>query len=119
MGIIVWRIYEKPIPEEYRILVDGLWPRGIEKGNIDYWAKEFAPSAELRKWFSHDPDKWDIFIRMYREELEKKPNLKDFIEILRERLGNGEIIFLYASRERFFNNAVALKKIIEEIMLSH
>lgn len=70
--IKVKRIYEPySAGDGYRILVDGLWPRGIKKENahIDLWMKEIAPSANLRKWFDHDPKKWDEFRKQYYDEL--------------------------------------------------
>ncbi len=58
----------------HRILIDRLWPRGISKENahIDLWLKEIAPSTELRKWFNHDPEKWEEFKKLYRDELSEK-----------------------------------------------
>ncbi|HYB93183.1 MAG TPA: DUF488 family protein, partial [archaeon] len=72
------RIYEKPEREDgYRILVDRLWPRGLskDKAKIDLWMKEIAPSDETRKWFSHDPRKWEEFKKRYKNELKDKKNL--------------------------------------------
>jgi uncharacterized protein YeaO (DUF488 family) len=66
------RVYEPAAPEDgVRILVDRLWPRGLskEKTAVDHWMKDIAPSAELRKWFGHDPDRWPEFRRRYMEEL--------------------------------------------------
>jgi uncharacterized protein YeaO (DUF488 family) len=69
--ISIKRIYESVEEEDFRILVDRLWPRGIkkEKAKIDLWLKEVAPSVELRKWFSHDPEKWEEFKKKYAKEL--------------------------------------------------
>ena len=68
------RIYEaSEASDGYRVLVDRIWPRGVskEKARIDLWMKEIAPSDALRKWFGHDPERWEEFQRRYREELQK------------------------------------------------
>lgn len=75
MKLKIKRIYEKPQKEDgVRILVDRLWPRGLgkEDAQIDLWLKEIAPSDGLRKWFNHEPEKWDEFKRRYLEELGNK-----------------------------------------------
>ncbi len=115
MEIKIARIYDKNIPEGYRILVDGLWPRGIKKESIDYWARYFAPSKELREWYSHDPLKWETFIQKYREEILKNKDMENFIKLLKEKLQKMDVIFLYSSKEREKNNAVALKKILDDL----
>lgn len=69
----VRRIYEESTNSDgARVLVDGVWPRGMSKNkaNVDEWLKQVAPSSELRKWFGHDPDKFDEFTRRYQQELE-------------------------------------------------
>ncbi len=79
------RVYEPPAPEDgVRILVDRLWPRGLSKAKaaVDQWMKDIAPSAELRKWFGHDPERWAEFRRRYREELRQHPDLLDQIRAL-------------------------------------
>ena len=96
----------------YRILVDRLWPRGLSKENakVDLWMKEVAPSNELRKWFSHDPGKWDEFKEKYQRELEDKQELLNRIkQIERERK---TITLLYSAREEKYNNAAALDEIL-------
>ncbi len=73
--IIIKRTYENSMKEDgFRILIDRLWPRGLskEKTNLDLWLKEIAPSDTLRKWFSHDPKKWDSFKKKYELELKDK-----------------------------------------------
>ncbi len=114
--IITWRVYEKPFPDGYKILVDRLWPRGIRKIQIDYWAKDIAPSDELRTWFSHDIEKWDEFLENYRKELSENKKLDEILEIIRDKGKIGDIIFLYAAKEKNFNNAIALKLIIEPLL---
>src|SRR5512136_2632824 len=107
------RIYEESKRDDgYRILVDRLWPRGLskEKAKVDLWMKEIAPSNELRKWFSHDPGKWDDFKKKYKRELEDKEELLNRIrEIEREK---GTITLLYSAKEEKYNNGVALDYIL-------
>ncbi len=110
MDIRVKRVYEAPAAEDgMRILVDRLWPRGLtrEKARIDLWLKELAPSAELRKWFNHEPDKWDVFKRRYLRELQQQPAaLAQAIEAM----GTGPVTLLFAAKEVRFNDAVALRE---------
>jgi len=106
------RVYEKPSKEDgVRILVERLWPRGLtkEKARIDLWPKEIAPSDGLRKWFGHDPAKWDDFRKRYEAELKKK---KEAIERLRRKVGEGDVTFVYAARDEAHNSAVALKRFL-------
>jgi uncharacterized protein YeaO (DUF488 family) len=77
------RAYDKPAESDgYRILVDRIWPRGVSKEDlgIDVWLKEIAPSTSLRKWFGHDPEKWNEFKKRYFEELKQNKDLTDKIE---------------------------------------
>jgi uncharacterized protein YeaO (DUF488 family) len=113
MVILLKRAYEKPSPQDgKRILVERLWPRGLrkEEANIDQWPKEIAPSTELRKWYSHDPNKWSEFKRRYWLELETK---KDAIKQLSIEAKKGNVTFVFGSKEEKLNNAVALKEYIE------
>jgi uncharacterized protein YeaO (DUF488 family) len=113
MSISLKRVYEAPSRSDgYRILVDRLWPRGLSKQNarVDLWAKEAAPSAELRRWFSHEPDRWTEFKRRYFKELRGR---QESLEPILERIRAGRVTFLFASRESRFNNAVALKEYVE------
>ncbi|HEX9756639.1 MAG TPA: DUF488 domain-containing protein [Nitrospiria bacterium] len=111
--IKVKRVYALPEKKDgYRILVDRLWPRGLpkEKAKIDLWLKEIAPTDQLRKWFSHDPKKWDEFKAKYRTELKDK---KESLEKVRKLEREEKIItFLYAAKDQKHNNAVALKEVI-------
>ncbi|MEM0143134.1 MAG: DUF488 family protein, partial [Candidatus Parvarchaeum sp.] len=75
--IKIKRIYDTiEVTDGIRILVDRLWPRGVRRSSqkVDYWAKDVAPSNELRKWFGHDPSKWEEFRKRYIEELETENN---------------------------------------------
>jgi uncharacterized protein YeaO (DUF488 family) len=109
------RIYESPAGEDgFRILVDRLWPRGVqkEKAKINLWLKEIAPSDALRKWFAHDPEKWEEFKKKYEKELATKRELLKFIrQTEREK---GTITFLYSAKDTEHNNAIALKTLLEK-----
>ena len=97
----------------YRVLVDGMWPRGISKENagIDEWLKDIAPSAELRKWFAHDPEKWPEFRERYSRELDENP---EPVERLLEMIRQGPVTLVYAARDTEHNNARALKAYLED-----
>nr|WP_210270164.1 DUF488 domain-containing protein [Brucella intermedia] len=111
------RIYDAPSPEDgYRVLVDRVWPRGMtkEKADIDLWAKDIAPSAELRKWFCHDPAKWSDFQKKYREELERnKPALKDLMAKAGEK--GGRLTLLYGAKDEEHNQAVVLHAFMQSM----
>lgn len=109
----VKRIYDNAAPADgTRVLIDRLWPRGVskERASIDYWAKDVAPSDELRKWYGHDPNKWDEFRRRYFAELDGNPA---GLAALREQLGAGPATIVFASREEQLNNATALLEYLE------
>jgi len=109
----VKRVYEKASPDDgLRILVDRLWPRGLNKtkAKVDVWLKEIAPSHDLRQWYGHDPAKWDEFRTRYRAELQTRPEL---VDDLRHAASRQSITLLYASREKRLNNAFALKAILD------
>jgi uncharacterized protein YeaO (DUF488 family) len=111
--IAVKRVYDRPEPSDgKRILVDRLWPRGLrkEEAGIDYWARDISPSSELRKWYSHDPVKWDEFKVRYFAELERAP---EGVERLRRELAEGPVSFVYSSKEEAINNAEALRLFLE------
>ena len=94
-----------------RILVDRLWPRGVTKAQarVDLWLKEIAPSAELRKWFNHEPEKWSGFKRRYFAELRQRP---EAVARLIEAGRSGPVTLVYGSKEERFNNAEALEKFL-------
>jgi uncharacterized protein YeaO (DUF488 family) len=107
------RAYERPSETDgERILVERLWPRGLSKqrAKIDLWMKEVAPSAELRKWFGHDPAKWDEFRKRYEAELKNKP---DLISLLKHKAYKGTITLIYAARDEEHNGALVLKRFLE------
>jgi uncharacterized protein YeaO (DUF488 family) len=108
------RIYDPLSTEDgKRLLVDRIWPRGIKKGQAEIaeWLKEIAPSTELRKWFGHDPAKWDEFRSRYIDELAGE---KELLERLRREAGNEKITLVYAARDTEHNNAVVLKELLEQ-----
>lgn len=111
--IAIKRIYEDPAATDgCRVLVDRLWPRGLSKGraSLDHWFKELAPSNELRRWFGHDPDKWDEFRRRYRAELEADPSV---LEPLRQVLNaERKVTLLFSAKNETHNNAVALAEFL-------
>lgn len=113
--IKIKRIYEQPSERDgYRVLVDRLWPRGISKNQakIDLWLKEIAPSNDLRKWFSHDPKKWDRFRKKYRLELNRKRAL--LLEIKQAEKEKGTLTLLYSAKDKEHNQAVVLSAILRE-----
>ena len=110
MELKIKRVYVKPEKADgQRILVDRLWPRGLtkEKANIDLWLKDIAPTAELRKWFSHDPNKWTEFRKRYHRELK---NNKEQVSILYEQLKKGSVTLVYGAKDEEHNEAVVLKE---------
>jgi len=108
------RAYEAASPSDgTRFLVERLWPRGVKKTalRIDAWLKEVAPSTVLRQWFSHDPKKWKGFQQRYRRELSANP---DAWRPLLEAAKHGTVTIVYSSHDNTHNNAVALKKYLDE-----
>ncbi len=106
--IRIKRAYDEPEPDDgKRYLVDGLWPRGLAKAalKIDGWVKDVAPSRELRRWFQHDPEKWDEFRRRYFAELDAAPEVW---KPLAEAAHKGKITLLYSAHDTEHNNALAL-----------
>ena len=107
------RIYEKPLKEDgIRILVKRLWPRGFtkERAAINLWLKDIAPSSELRKWFGHDPARWEEFRNRYWAELTEK---KELIASLKQKSKQGTVTLIYSSSDEKHNSAVALKMFLE------
>jgi len=107
------RIYEQPSDQDgVRVLVDKLWPRGLRKNEVrlDAWLKEIAPDDELRKWFSHDPEKWEKFRIRYLKELEQK---EEYVQTLIEKANKTDLTLLYAAKNERFNNAIVLKEYLE------
>ena len=111
--IRIKRIYDPPSKDDgARFLVDRLWPRGVRKdaaGGIR-WLREVAPSDELRRWFAHDPLKWDEFRRRYAEELDAKPEA--WVPLLRAA-EQSTLTLLFAAKNEQTNNAVALEEYLK------
>ena len=110
MTLRVRRVHEPPQRSDgVRILVDRLWPRGVskERAAIERWAREVAPSDALRKWFGHDPARWDGFRERYFRELDALP---DAVQALADEVVGRNATLLFGTREERFNNAVALRE---------
>jgi uncharacterized protein YeaO (DUF488 family) len=106
-------VYEPPAHGDgARFLVERLWPRGLKKEALhaQAWLKEVAPSAALRRWFAHDPAKWEEFERRYFAELAERP---DALEPLVEAARRGRVTLLFSARDETHNNAVALRAYLE------
>ncbi len=114
--IMTKRIYESAETSDgFRVLVDRLWPRGVKKENaeIDIWLKEVAPSNELRKWFNHEPQKWNEFQKRYSKELKGSEVVKTLLDYARK---NKKLTLLYSAKDEEHNQAVALQKYMETLI---
>ena len=110
--IKIKRAYLEPEEDDgMRVLVDRLWPRGLtkEKARIDLWMKDVAPSTELRKWFSHDIEKWEEFKKRYLDELNEN---KESVAILKEQLNKGNVTLIFGARDELHNEAIVLKELL-------
>ena len=110
MKIRIKRVYEQADKHDgRRILVDRIWPRGLKKENakVDLWLKEIAPSTALRKWFGHDPKRWDEFEKRYLAEL--KDNA-DSVRVLKNEIDKGDVTLVYGAADEEHNQAVVLQK---------
>ncbi|TRM10833.1 DUF488 family protein [Lentibacillus cibarius] len=117
MVIKTKRIYEAVDREDgVRVLVDRVWPRGVSKdaAQLDYWLKEVGPSSELRKWFAHDPDKYEEFKQKYKEELEngkQQEALQQLKELTKDN--HKQLTLLFAAKDETYNQANVLKEILD------
>ena len=117
MGVQTKRAYETPSPQDgYRVLVDGLWPRGLtkEKLRVDEWMRAIAPSATLRKWYGHKPEKWEEFRRRFRAELEKPPR-KELLDELIKRARKEKVTLVFGARDAQHSNATVIAEMIRQI----
>ena len=109
------RVYEPSASEDgFRVLVERLWPRGMtkERVKVDLWLKEAGASTGLRKWYGHDPQKWEEFRARYFKELTAHPAIvQQIMQLIQDK---GTMTLLYSARDEHHNNAVALKEFLEE-----
>jgi uncharacterized protein YeaO (DUF488 family) len=112
MAVRLKRAYDPPEQADgYRVLIDRLWPRGVTKedAQLDEWARELAPSSDLRRWFGHDPARFDEFRRRYRDEL---LDHEDKLDELRQRARRGALTVVYAARDTEHNDAVVVAELL-------
>ncbi|MBI0150447.1 MULTISPECIES: DUF488 domain-containing protein [Bifidobacterium] len=110
------RVYEQAADEDgVRILVDRLWPRGVskERAALSGWLKDVAPSPDLRRWWHHDPDRFQDFARRYRTELDDNPALEDLLSIVRE---HDRTTLVYAAKDPAVNHALILRDYIRQAL---
>jgi uncharacterized protein YeaO (DUF488 family) len=110
----VRRVYDEPRPDDgTRVLVDRIWPRGLtkDKARLDQWLKQVAPSTELRKWYGHDPERFEEFGRRYREDLEDAERAQA-LEHLRELARSGTLTLLTATKHAEISEAAVLADLI-------
>lgn len=113
-SISIRRVYDDtPRAGEKRYLVERLWPRGVRKEDLplDGWLKDVAPSTELRRWFNHDPARWEEFRRRYLEELQAKPEVwRPLLDAARDH----DVVLLYAARDSEHNGALVLREFLQK-----
>lgn len=110
------RVYEDPAPDNgFRVLTERLWPRGVskERAKLDKWLKGIAPSHNLRKWFDHDPDKWEEFKEKYRRELFRSQAVAEMLDIIKE---NETVTLVFASKDEEHNSTVVLKEFLDDLL---
>lgn len=106
------RTYELPAADDgTRVLVDRLWPRGVSKEHaaLDQWMKDISPSTELRKWFGHDPARWEEFCRRYTEELHQNA---ERVSQLRSLTREGPVTLVYSAHDEVHNDAIVLRDLL-------
>ncbi len=114
MKLKLKRVYDPPASDDgTRVLVDRLWPRGLskEKAKVEEWPKDVAPSDSLRKWFGHDPERWNEFEKRYFKELDEKPDVRKTVIPSSKK---GAVTLVYGAKDEEHNNAVALKDYLEK-----
>ncbi|MEW6518367.1 MAG: DUF488 family protein [Thermodesulfobacteriota bacterium] len=115
MDIRLKRAYERPAKSDgNRVLVDRIWPRGVRKedAELDEWLPDIAPSSGLRKWFNHDPARWEGFVEQYRRELDSRGEL---VRKLAALAANGRLTLVFAARDPEHSNAAALRRFLLEL----
>ena len=116
MDVRIRRIYEAADPADgFRVLVDRLWPRGIrkDKAALDEWLHDIAPSTELRRWFNHDPARWEEFRRRYHDELGQGSAAEALIRLRQHARDHEPLTLLYAAHDEAHNNAVVLQALLQ------
>ncbi len=116
MTVSIKRAYDKPGAQDgTRILVDGLWPRGMKKEELEIaqWIRAIAPSPELRKWYGHDPKRWKEFRERYRRELSESPREKLLKELV-SRVRKGKVTLVFGARDAEHCNATVIAEMIRE-----
>ncbi len=111
-NVQIKRAYAPPSPDDgVRVLVDRLWPRGVRKADaaIDRWMKDIGPSSELRRWFGHDPGRWDEFRRRYEAEL---GDHADLVGELRGIAKKEPVTLVYSAHDEEHNQAVVLRDVL-------
>ncbi|WP_070121017.1 DUF488 domain-containing protein [Bacillus marinisedimentorum] len=111
-GIQIKRIYEQPDPKDgIRILVDRVWPRGVskEKAALDRWMKDISPSPELRKWFNHDPGRFERFKEEYEKELANDEEKMELAETVKEQALYQQITLIFSAKDECHNHAIVLR----------
>jgi uncharacterized protein YeaO (DUF488 family) len=118
MKILLKRAYDEPAGTDgFRVLVDRLWPRGKKKADLrlDAWAKDIAPSTELRKWFGHDPKRWLEFCKRYKAELKNPEGRKSIADIVQAARKHSAITLVYGAKDTEHNEAVVLQAIFKKV----
>jgi uncharacterized protein YeaO (DUF488 family) len=117
--VAIKRAYEDASEKDgYRVLVDRVWPRGRTKESLalDEWARDLAPSTELRKWFGHDPEKWETFQQRYRRELQEDEAQHLMHQLIANAHGK-PIMLVYGAKDEEHNQAVVLCEVITRLLL--
>jgi len=117
-AVTLRRVHDPPAarrPGETRVLVDAVWPRGLRRADVDadLWPRTLGPSADLRKWFGHRPERWDEFRRRYREEL-REPERTRLLDELAAMVRRGPVTLLYGARDRAHNQAVVIVQALDD-----
>jgi uncharacterized protein YeaO (DUF488 family) len=108
------RVYEPVAPEDgYRVLIDRMWPRGVshERAALDEWARDLAPSDDLRRWYGHVPERFDEFARRYRAELAEH---ESELRALRDRARSGPLTIVFAARDSEHSNAAVVVELLRD-----
>lgn len=116
MTIQTKRVYEETNESDgYLILTERLWPRGVSKDRaaLDRWMKSVAPSHDLRKWFDHDPEKWEEFKERYRRELFGSEAVDELLDLIEQ---HETVTFVYASKNQTHNSTMLLKEFLEDLL---